>query len=91
MSWSVGAVGRTPAVADDLVRQLNQYKCSEPEESVKQAAGATLAAALAAQEPGTVVKVLASGSQSQYQGKDGSPVYKNQLSLSVEPLYNFIE
>lgn len=87
MSWSVSAVGKAAAVAAKIAQEINAYKCAEPEEGVKQAAGVVLAAALAAQDPAGVVQVAASGSQSQ-QGTP--PVFTNSLAITVTPIYGFV-
>lgn len=93
MSWSVSAIGKAAAVAASIETQFSQSTCSEPEESVRQSARATIAAALAAQDPRTVVKVMASGSQSQrnYGQKDVAPSFTNSLTINVEPQYGFVE
>jgi hypothetical protein len=88
MSWGVQAVGKAPAVAAEIERQFSKTKCSEPEESVRQAAILLVSAALSAQDPSTVVKVGASGSQiTDYTTK----AIRNQLSITIEPLYGFME
>ncbi len=88
MSWSLVAVGKAPAVGAEITKQAARSKCSEPEETVRQAAVATIAAAIAAQDPSTVVRVDASGSQSEdYTTK----VMRNTLRILVEPLYGFLE
>ena len=86
MSWSVSAIGRPPAVAAKVADEISRYKCVDPEEGVKQAVGAALAAALAAQDPASVVKVTASGHQ---QGSGETAV--NTLRVEVEPIFGFIE
>lgn len=91
MSWSVGAIGKAAAVRAAIAKQFaDGSKCLEPEETVRQAAAAAIDGALAAQDPGIVVKVLASGSQffKDYTTKTG---IQNSLSLTVEPLSGFIE
>jgi hypothetical protein len=90
MSWSVSAIGKPPAVAVSIEEQFSRYKCIEPEEGVRQGARATLAAALAAQRPDSVVKVSASGSQSS-NTIDGVVLFTNVLSITVEPQYGFVE
>jgi hypothetical protein len=85
MSWSVSAVGKAPAIAAALEEQFSKATCMEPEEGVRQSARATIAAALAAQDPGTVVKVVASGSQSTY------AKLSNVMSIAIEPQYGFVE
>jgi hypothetical protein len=83
MSWSVSATGKAPAVASKIAAEISRSKCIEPEEGVKQAVGAALAAALAAQDPEQTVKVSASG----HQGGDAGSGTKisNTLHVSVEP------
>ena len=93
MSWSVNAIGKPPAVAAKIAADLNQYKCIEPEETVKQAVGAAIAAALAAQSPIGVVRVVGGGNQYTEYGPDGKTVLsiRNTLDIKVEPLYGFVE
>jgi len=96
MSWSVGATGRPKAVAPVIEKQFTgALPCSEPEETVRQAARAAIAAALAGQtDPACAVKVTANGSQSQAY-KDGKPldppVCSNSLFINVEVLWGFAE
>lgn len=77
----------------EIVRQTSQSKCNEPEETVRQAALAVIAAAIAAQDPASAVKVSASGSQSEKYDSNGqrTGVFTNSLSISIEPLYGFVE
>lgn len=90
MSWSVNKVGKAAAVAKAVADELAKSKCVEPEESIKNAAAAIVATALAAFPPDTAVHVEAAGSQS-------SPTYPangiatNQLTLKITPLYGFVE
>lgn len=94
MSWSVSAVGRPPAVAAVIETQFAASSCSEPEETVRQAARKVIAEALAAQRPDSAVKVSASGSQqSSYnqESKSWGAPYQNSLEIKVEPLYGFVE
>ncbi len=93
MSWSVQAVGKPSRVAEVIENAFSQGSvCAEPEESVRQAARATIAAAVAAQRPDVPVRVSASGSMSQTHkdGKWGPPVTSN-LTISVEPLHGYVE
>ena len=88
MSWSVNAIGKSAAVAASIEKQFAAHFCNEPEETVRQSARATIASALAAQtKSNTAVKVMASGSQSSY-GTDG---FTNNLSITIEPQYGFVE
>ncbi|MDE2097867.1 MAG: hypothetical protein KGL39_11510 [Patescibacteria group bacterium] len=89
MSWSVGAIGKAPAVAARIESEFSRYgACSDPEEGVKQSARKTLAVALAAQSPDTVVKVSAAGSQS-VDHLTGAT--RNSLSIDVQWFYDFVE
>jgi hypothetical protein len=90
MSWSVGAIGKASAVATEIAKQFtNGSKCAEPEESIRQAAASLIATSLGAQtDPSKAVKVQASGSQSEdYTTK----LVSNSLSISIEPVYGFVE
>jgi hypothetical protein len=89
MSWSVQGVGRAPAVRAAIAKQFSsQGKCSEPEETVRQAAISIIDAALSGQGPSVAVKVSASGSQgTSYPSNE----VQNQLSITIEPLYGFVE
>ena len=92
MSWSVSATGKASAVKAEIARQLGHIKCAEPEDTVKQLAAQLIEGALDAQAEGTVVSVLASGSQTSRKFEDG--VWKdhtNQLRIEVQPLYGFVE
>ncbi len=93
MSWSVQAVGKSDKVAEAIEAQFaGLSKCSEPEETVKQSVRAAVAASLAAQIPATAVKVSASGSQSSYRDHKDAPVrVQNTVSVSIEPLWGFVE
>lgn len=82
-SWSVSACGKPAAVAVKIQSDINAYKCIDPEESVKQAAGAAIAAALAAQPEGAHVQVIARGSQ--------TADYENFLTIEVKPMFGFVE
>jgi hypothetical protein len=89
MSWSVAVpLGRAPAVRAAVAKQFEQGgKCTEPEETIRQAAAKIIDAALAAQDPSKVVEVIASGSMSSSAGK----VDSNSLSIKIEPKWGFLE
>ena len=89
MSWSVAAVGKAPLVAAEIASQFARWKCSEPEESVRQAVGAAIAAALAAQHDDAAVEVSGSGCMQLETGADGKVT--NSLSITVKPLVGFLE
>ena len=91
MSWSVQAIGSARAVEKEITKQFeNGSKCAEPEETVRQAAKATVLAALAGQSDNKAVKVMASGSQSRYE-KDGVIDMSNSLSITIEPIWYFVQ
>lgn len=86
MSWSVSAIGKASAVAAKIAADIERQKCMEPEEAIKKSVASALAAALAAFPEGSAVKVEASGSQSATGAKA-----TNNLSVSLQPLYGFVE
>lgn len=89
MSWSVSAIGKQPAVKAEIARQFEVGgKCSEPEESVRQAAKATVLAAIDATNPSYPLKISASGSQS---GDYSKKIFSNSLTISIEPVWNWLE
>ncbi len=90
MSWSVSAIGKAAAVKASIADQFSRNKCSEPEETIRQAAAQLIDLAMSAQDAPAVVKVMASGSQGfrDYTAKTG--VY-NQLTITVEPQHGFVE
>jgi hypothetical protein len=91
MSWSVAAVGKAAAVKTEIARQFAVgSKCLEPEETVRQSAAVVMDAALAAQDPTMAVKASASGSMT-FKNWDNRTGGSNNLSISIEPLYGFIE
>lgn len=89
MSWSVSAVGRAAAIAPKLADQFTRNKCSEPEETIKNSVAAALALALAAFPPNFTVKVSAAGSQSIPDA--AQPERTNQLSVTLEPIWGFVD
>ena len=93
MSWSVSAVGKSDVVAVAIEKQFEGGgKCMEPEEGIRQAARALIAASLKGQVPSTAVEVSASGSQSRGAVVPGGPdVVRNTLSLTIKPFWNFLE
>ena len=97
MSWSIGAVGRPQAVKMAVVTQTDPAKwtCSEPEESIRQAAARLICQALDAQTVlGGAVQVTASGSMSiSKYGEDGRTPQEvtNSLTIEVRPLGTFLD
>jgi FlaG/FlaF family flagellin (archaellin) len=90
MSWGIGYVGKAPAVRTQCATEFANNPCAEPEETVRQAAAAVIDAALASQDASNVVRVAASGSQSFKNYTDQTGV-TNSLSITIEPLYGFLE
>ena len=66
-------------------------KCIEPEESIKANVVEIVKQALGAMPPGSIVEVIASGSQSNIDYNDPSKGATNQLSVSIKPLWGFVE
>ena len=93
MSWGVSGVGKPVALAAKLATEFSKNPCCDPEESVRQAAGAVIAACLAAQDPNSVVTVMAGGHQSTVYGTDGNATgqYQNTLNIKIDPIYGFVE
>jgi hypothetical protein len=91
MSWSVSAIGKPAAVAAKVAADLAQYRCTEPEEAVRQLAGTLLSTALCAQHPDSVVQVSASGSQSNRYVDGKVDGWTNSLEVKVQPLSGFVE
>lgn len=92
MSWSISKVGKSDKLGAAIKAELANYKCSEPEESIKNAAGEFIAKALDGNIPATAVKVTAFGSQSTMGGHGGEPdAFSNTLKIEIEQLYGFID
>lgn len=94
MSWSVSGVGRAAAVARKLQNDCAAIKCAEPEETIKNCVATIIATALAAYPESYAVSVGASGSQGP--GYDPTKVgavlgMVNSLSVSISPLYGFVD
>ncbi len=87
MSWSVSAIGKPAAVAAKLEKDFQQYKCAEPEETIKAKVSEVVAFALAAYPESSAVKVMASGSQGTV--TDGKAT--NSLAVYIENIYGFSE
>lgn len=93
MSWSTYATGKVERVRDKVAANISGTKCVEPEETVKNEAGALIDKVLASMPAGTAVKVEASGSQYISSNPDGSPNNGafNRLQILVEPIPGFLE
>ena len=90
MSWSVSAIGKAGPVAAKVAADLAAVKCSEPEETIKNTIGNVIAIALKEFPPDFPVRVRASGSQYSPSGTPSTPQI-NQLSVTLEPIYGFVE
>jgi hypothetical protein len=85
MSWSVSGVGKPKALAAKLAGEFERMNgnCSEPEESMKNAAAVQIAAGLGAYPDGYLVKVEANGTQ--YAPDSKAPDEKvNSLTVKIE-------
>lgn len=89
MSWSFYGVGRAAAVAAKARNDLENIQCAEPEQTIKGQAVEIIEASLKAYPPDTAVRIEASGSQTTHSATPGAAV--NNLRLSIEPLYGFVE
>jgi len=87
MSWSVGAVGKAPAVRGVIAKQFAGSKCTDLEEKVRLAAAAFIDASLAVQDENVAVKVSAQGSQST---DSNTRVISNQVTIAIEPIFGFL-
>lgn len=87
MSWSVSAVGRPKAVAEKIAADLKRITCVEPEEQIKNKLGEAIALALAAFPAESAVSVEMNGSQY----SPGPGVASNTFSVSLKPIYGFLE
>lgn len=90
MSWSLSSrLGKAAAVRAAVAKEIasSTGKCSEPEETIRQQAFQIIDAALAAQNPNTVLEFSASGSMSTSNGE----VVSNTLNIKIEPKWGFLE
>ncbi|MCC8945982.1 hypothetical protein H8A97_12955 [Bradyrhizobium sp. Arg62] len=87
MSWSVSGIGKTPAVKERVISQLNGIKCAEPEETIKGKVGEIIATALDAFPSDCAVQITASGSQYSPSGVG----VVNSLNVEIKPIYGFVE
>lgn len=91
MSWSIAAIGKISAVRTECARQVRAGgKCMEPEEGVRIAAAKLIDEALAAQDQSGAVSVSASGSQG-YKNYSEKTGLNNQLSITIQPQWGFVE
>jgi hypothetical protein len=65
MSWSFTAIGRPKAVREKARAYVESFRCSEPEESIKQQVFTMIETALFAMPAASAVRVAAHGGQSQ--------------------------
>jgi hypothetical protein len=90
MSWSFNAIGKPAAVAIKARADLANFKCAEPEESIKAGIIDMIEKACAAMPSTAAVKIEAFGSQSpSYPPEPGK--FHNNFSVKVEPIYGFVE
>lgn len=89
MSWSFTCTGKTAAaaVAVKAKEELARYRCAEPEETIKAKVSDVIETCLAAFPEQSAVTIKAYGSQSVV--ADGKAI--NNLSITIEPLYGFVE
>lgn len=96
MSWSLSTVtGRPTAVLSNVTEYFGAMSpCPEPEETIRQSILSIIRASLSDMPATSVVAVSASGSQS----STYDPITKsygadpiNQVKLSIEPIWNFVE
>lgn len=92
MSWSFHATGKPAAVLGKARQDLSQYKCAEPEETIKGKVLNILEVALLAFPESSAVQVAASGSQQQPSVNPTNPTaFINSLSIDIKPIYGFVE
>lgn len=91
MSWSILAIGKPAAVAHKLAMEFARNPRNEPEETIRQAVARIVATSLAAFPSNYVVKVMASGSQLCPDFSKAPDEKTNQLSVSIEPQWGFVE
>lgn len=93
MSWSFTGHGKPTPLLAKMKADLSKHRCSEPEETIKQQLLMTIDTALITFPESMALKIEASGSQTPQYGPDGKPTgsYTNSLSLSLTPLYGFVE
>jgi len=93
MSWSISQIGKKEAVKLAVQKYLEGYKCSEPEETIRQQVGSSIITAIDSQAKDIVVKVTASGSQSTKYDPLGHATgeFTNNFSVEVVPVYGFVE
>jgi 2-hydroxychromene-2-carboxylate isomerase len=92
MSWTVNAIGKSPAVRAAVAKQFaDGSKCAEPEESIRLATAALIDQSLAAQTESSAVKVAASGSMSKSQSVGKPETISNSLIVEVTPQWGFVE
>ncbi len=93
MSWSFHALGKPMAVLQKARKDLH-YPCAEPEESIKQKFLNILEVSLISFPEVSAIKVVASGSQSSAYDTEGKSVpdrFINSLSITIEPVWGFVE
>ncbi len=86
-------IGRASSVARRVELDFSAMpRLADPEEQIRRSARSTIAACLESQEPSTVVKVCASGSQSTHFGPDNRQRgHVNFLRIEIQPQLGFVE
>jgi hypothetical protein len=90
MSWSFSGMGKPLAVMAKARKDLSQYKCLEPEEAIKNHILDIIDLSLSAYPSNAPVRIEASGSQHKPDSAKPDTAINN-LSVSINPLYGFIE
>jgi hypothetical protein len=91
MSWSVNAIGRAHLVAKKLKTDFDGMNLAEPERSIANLTSDAIQTALLAFPAHEIVKVSASGSQSEANYRNPNAHKINQLNVQIEPVYGFLD
>lgn len=89
MSWSFSGTGKPAALAKKAEEDRTRGKCVEPEETIRQTAFDIIAKSLGAMPENLPVEIAANGSQSKPQHDQEK--FANNFSLSIKPLWGFVE
>lgn len=91
MSWSASGVGKAGVLAGKLALEFDRVKCAEPEQTIKDQVAQIVQLALSAFPPDMPVRVNASGSQQSVDFSDPNAPKVNQLNVTIEPIWGFLE
>jgi hypothetical protein len=86
MSWSISAIGKAPAVARALRKQISGPLAIQSEEDARERLVSLAEAQLAEMGEATIVKFNADGSAYSH---DGLIIHTSHFAL--EPIYGFVE